>query len=322
MKKLKLAQYWGASCGGCDVAVLDVHHHILELADRVDFVFWPIALDFKYRDVEAMPDQYIDICLFNGAIRNEENEHIARLLRQKSKILVAFGTCAHLGGIPGLANLSTRRDLFRHIYQDNPSTVNPEATVPLSTSQTALGELELPEFHRQVRTLDQVVQVDCYVPGCPPTAERIWELIEPMLDGELPPSGAVLGAADVSLCEECPRKKNEKAIGGFRSMATFVPDPEICLLEQGVICCGPATRGGCGALCLKANMPCRGCYGPPPGVTDQGTKLLSAIASVVDSRDPAEIERIMEGIEDPAGTLYRFGLPSALLSRAREKDTV
>jgi F420-non-reducing hydrogenase small subunit len=118
-------------------------------------------------------------------------------------------------------------------------------------------------------------------------------------------------------CESCPRKKGEKRIQQFRSLADFVPDPEICLLEQGVICCGPATRGGCGGACLSANMPCRGCYGPLPGVVDQGGKLLSAVASVIDSDDPEEIERIVDGVEDPVGTLYRFGLPTALLPGAR-----
>jgi len=88
MEKLKFAFYWAASCGGCEIAVLDINEKILDVVAIADIVFWPVALDYKYKDVEAMPDKSIDICFFNGAIRTEENEHMAKLLRQKSKILV------------------------------------------------------------------------------------------------------------------------------------------------------------------------------------------------------------------------------------------
>ncbi|NIN66436.1 MAG: oxidoreductase, partial [Anaerolineae bacterium] len=90
--KLKLALYWTASCGGCDVAVLDINEKILDVVEVADIVFWPVALDTKYHDVEAMPDGAIDVCLFNGAIRSSEHEKMARLLRNKSKTLIAFGS--------------------------------------------------------------------------------------------------------------------------------------------------------------------------------------------------------------------------------------
>ena len=71
-------------------------------------------------------------------------------------------------------------------------------------------------------------------------------------------------------------------------------DPDLCFLTQGVICCGPATRAGCGLPCLNGNMPCRGCYGPPDGVVDQGSKLISAIAALVDTDDPQKLQRDSE----------------------------
>ncbi|MBI5529105.1 MAG: oxidoreductase [Deltaproteobacteria bacterium] len=320
MAKLKLALYWAAACGGCDVAVLDINERILKVAELADLLLWPVALDFKYRHVEAMPDGHIDVCLFNGAVRNSENEHVARLLRKKSKVLVAFGSCAYMGGIPGLANFFSRREVLQHVYSDTASTVNPGGTVPLEKVRIPAGELELPTFFQRVRTLDQVVLVDYYLPGCPPVVDQVWAVIEAIAAGNLPPPGSVVGASDSALCDECERKKDEKKIKQFRSVATYRPDPETCLLEQGVICCGPATRAGCGAKCVKANMPCRGCYGPPPGVTDQGAKMLSAVASVVDSDDPAEVERIISQIQDPAGTFYRFSLPSSLLNGAHRKE--
>ena len=115
-EKLKLGFYWAASCGGCEIAVLDINEKILDVVKIADIVFWPVAMDVKYKDVEAMPDKYMDICFFNGSVRSEEQEHMAKLLRQKSKMLVAFGSCAQEGCIPGLANLHDRKEIFNKVY--------------------------------------------------------------------------------------------------------------------------------------------------------------------------------------------------------------
>src|SRR5512143_3579852 len=92
--KPKFAMYWAAACGGCEIAVLNINEAILDVDANFDVVFWPVAMDAKYHDVEAMADGEITLCLFNGGIRNDENAEIARLARRKSQILVAFGSCA------------------------------------------------------------------------------------------------------------------------------------------------------------------------------------------------------------------------------------
>jgi F420-non-reducing hydrogenase small subunit len=317
-EKLNMALYWAASCGGCEIAVLEINEHILDVDAAANILFWPVAMDTKYDDVRALPDQYIDLCLFNGAIRTSEQEEIAHLLRCKSKVLVAFGSCACEGCIPGLANFASRDGIFERAYLTTPTTDNPDKIIPQTRTEVPEGELRLPEFYNTVLTLDDVVPVDYYVPGCPPQAPQIWAVIQAVLSGNLPAPPAVVGATEKSVCDECERIKGEKKVKRFYRPFEKVPDPEICLLEQGFVCMGPATRGGCGgALCVKANMPCRGCYGPPPGVEDQGAKLVSALASVIDSNDPAEIARIVNTIVDPAGTFYRFGLSKSLLRRAR-----
>ena len=116
MAKLKVALYWAASCGGCEIAQLQIGDKILKLAEAADIVFWPVAIDVKYKDVEAMPDKSIDACLFNGAIRNSEQEHMAKMLREKSKIMIAYGSCAYEGCIPGLANFYNREMIFDRAY--------------------------------------------------------------------------------------------------------------------------------------------------------------------------------------------------------------
>ncbi|MBU1718156.1 MAG: oxidoreductase [Bacteroidetes bacterium] len=315
--KINLAVYWGAACGGCCVSVLDVHEALFTVIEHANLVFWPIALDIKYKDVEAMPDGFIDVTLFNGAVRNSENEHMAKLLRQKTKVLVAYGSCAHMGGIPGLANFSNKEGIFNRAYIDSESTSNPEKTFPQPHVEVPEGTLELPVFYNDVKTLNQVVNVDYYLPGCPPQTERLVEVFLAIVTGAtLPPAGSVVGAFDKTQCDECKRKKSDnKLIKEFKRPWEIQDDGETCFLEQGVICMGPATRGGCGVRCIEGNAPCRGCYGPPPDVTDPGAKMMSAIATMIDSNDPEEIEKIIKTIEDPAGTFYRFSLPGSLLRR-------
>ena len=315
--KLKLGLYWAASCGGCDIAIVELREKILDLDAAADILFWPCAMDFKYKDVRAMPDGHMDVCLFNGSIRSTENEEMAHLLREKAKVLVAFGSCAHEGCIPGLANLFDRRSIFQRAYIETPSTDNPQGILPQTSYQMPEGEVHLPKLYNTVKTLDQVTEVDYTVPGCPPQAPQIWAVIEAILGGNLPPRGSVVGATEKTVCDECKREREEKRIARFYRTHEIIPDPVRCLLDQGIVCAGPATRGGCGALCPTVDMPCRGCYGPPPHVIDQGAALLSAISSVVDANTEEEAARIVGEIVDPVGTFYRFGLPASLLHRRR-----
>jgi F420-non-reducing hydrogenase small subunit len=325
--KPRFAMYWASSCGGCDIAVLNVHELILEVDRRFDVVFWPVAMDGKYDDVRAMPDGSIDLCLFSGGIRNSENEEMAHLLRAKSKVLVAFGSCACEGCIPGLANLSSTRELFDASYEgpgaDNPEHVVPQPEWHLPDGDPGDGVLRLPVFSPLLRTLDQVVTVDYFMPGCPPESARIAEVLQLVIaamDGtaQLPPAGSVIGAGTSTCCDECSRERNVKKITRFVRITDLAQvDPRVCLLEQGLPCNGPATRSGCGALCPAAGAPCIGCYGPADGVVDYGARLMSAFASVVDATDPDEIERILDGIPDPVGQFYRFSLAKSLLRGGR-----
>lgn len=318
MEKLKLALYWAASCGGCEIAQLEIGTKILKLAEVADIVFWPVAIDAKYKDVEAMADKSIDVCLFNGGIRNSEQEHIAKLLRKKSKVLIAYGACSYLGGIPGLANLFNKETIFERVYQTE-STDNKEKTYPQPSTKVPEGELTVPVFYDTVRSLRQTVDVDYYIPGCPPEEQTTWLALQALIDGKLPPPGTVITGTAKAVCDECERKKDVKKVKQFYRNYEKIPEPDICLLEQGFLCAGVATRGGCGALCPKANMPCTGCYGPVAGVVDQGAHFLSAVSSVIDATDPEEINSIIEGIPDPVGTFYRYSLPESLLRRARTK---
>jgi len=243
---------------------------------------------------------------------------MVRMLRRKSQLVIAYGACAHLGGIPGLANQFDREQILKFVYEESPSTQNTERTYPTLKFQEDGRTVTLPEMHRLVRTLDQVIPVDYYLPGCPPTPKLLQQALTALLSGAAPPKGSVL-SPDIALCEECPRKETKPpdlSFTAFKRPHTSELDPEKCLLTQGFLCMGPATRGGCEALCVQGNMPCSGCFGPTSRVKDQGAKFLSSICSNVVATDEKEIDATLATIPDPVGTFYRYGLAASLL-RAR-----
>ncbi len=327
MAKPKVAFYWCASCGGCEETVVDLNEDLLKVADAVDIVLWPVALDFKRKDIEALSDSEIAVSFINGAVRLEEQEEMVKLLREKSGLIVAFGACAHIGGIPGLGNFWTRDAIFQRVYKEAPTVENPEGIIPLEKTATDVGDLTLPEFYNTVKTLDQTIPVDYYLPGCPPPPDLILNAVNAILTGKLPEKGAVL-APNKALCDTCPRaetKPEKISIQEIKRPWEIKMDPEKCFLEQGIICVGPSTRSGCGETCIKANMPCRGCFGPVDGVTDQGAKGLSMIASILgidgeEKMSDEDVEKLINQIADPAGTFYRFSLPASLLRRKRVEE--
>ncbi len=317
--KPKLAIYWASGCGGCEIAFANLGERLLEATEVVDFVFCPCLLDGKRKDVEALADGEIAITLFDGAIRTDENEDWARLMRRKSGILVALGACAHGGGIPALSNLHTRADHLHNIYFAQAE--NPERTLPCQTHvvQVPEGTLEMPVFLERVKRLADVVPVDYAIPGCPPETDQIWNALHALIGaGPLPPHGSVLGAGAANVCAECTRKSSDKRVSAFRRVWEFEPDPALCLVEQGVACMGMVTRGGCGGLCPQVQMPCIGCYGPPEGVYDQSAKMVSVLGSVLDI-DPIRnlrsktaindsVDASLDGLVDIAGLAGKFHL--------------
>jgi len=322
MAKPKIAMYWCSSCGGCEEAVVDLAEDILQVVEAVDIVFWPVALDFKKKDVEALQDGELAVSFINGAIRTEEQEEMVKLLRRKSGLVVAFGSCAHIGGIPGLANFWNRETIFERVYKGVPTMDNPTGLLPQTKTTVDGQELTIPEFWDTVHTLDQVIPVDYYLPGCAPPPDLIMNAITAILEGKLPERGTVL-APDKSLCDTCPladSKPEKLSMKEIKRPYEVILDPEKCFLAQGVICLGPATRSGCGERCINANMPCRGCFGPVKGVRDQGAKVLSFVASILgiegeEQMTDEEVQQLIDQIPDPAGLFYMYSLPSSLLRR-------
>lgn len=321
MAKPKVALYWCASCGGCEEAVVDLAEGILDVVAAVDIVLWPVALDFKYKDIENMEDGSIAVSFINGAVRTAEQKHIAELLRKKSGLVVAFGSCSSLGGIPALANLTSRKKIFDRSYHNSLTVVNPEGIEPQTQSSVEGYELTLPEFFETVYKLSDVIDVDYYLPGCPPTPELIANAFTAILEGKLPAKGAIL-SPDKSLCSSCDRnetKPEDVAISEIKRVIDIEVDPEECFLAQGIICMGPATRDGCGQSCIKGNMPCTGCFGPTDSCRDQGAKMIATLGAILEGDDEETVEKVVDGVVDPAGTFYRYGMSASLLGGVRKE---
>jgi F420-non-reducing hydrogenase small subunit len=326
-EKITIALKRGASCVGCDIAIVNFNEELFTLLSVADIVFAPTLIDVKYDDLRKMPDKSITIGFYHGAVRNSDNEEMAHVMRKKCQILIAYGACAHMGGIPGLANATTKAAILDQVYKNTLTTVNPDGTLPQEKMQDQAGhQLTLPRFYDEVLALDDVVDVDYYVPACPPTPDmnlQILEVVKAFVnEGKpLPPKGTVI-ASEKTLCDECKRKRAEKvAIDTLHRVHEVEFDPDKCFLEQGIVCLGPATRAGCGAVCTETNMPCRGCMGPTAAVTEQGASMLSALASVYGltgheaEMAEEEIETLMSGMLDPLGCFYRFSLPKSQLGR-------
>lgn len=325
--KPKLAMYWAASCGGCEISLANIHEAILEVDSFFDFMFCPCLLDTKKADIEALPDKAIGLTLFNGALRTTENLEMAELLRRKSQVFVAFGSCAATGGIPALANHHGLRHLLDTVFHTAPALDNPAAIVPCTTTAVPEGELHLPALLPKVLALHQAVTVDYRMPGCPPEPEQIVAVVRHVASGAaLPEPGSLLGCTERSVCDECPREKRGMLAGQLLRPYQALPEAGWCLLEQGQLCLGPATRGGCRALCPTVNMHCTGCYGPLDRTGDCGAAALSALAAAVHPGDTTgqdevviqeQARRALAAVADPLGTCYRYSLAEAVTAGSR-----
>ena len=246
---------------------------------------------------------------------------MARLLRWKSKVVIAHGTCAHLGGIVGLGNFHSAEEILARSYKEVLTVKNPGGILP-GVSVEDSEDPELSGLFDKVMALGQVIDVDYYIPGCPPPPELVGEAVWAALDERLPEKGTVFGDRK-ALCHTCPllKSKPEKIrLKKFRRLHETEWDPGKCFLPQGLICLGPATRGGCDSRCIRANMPCRGCFGPLETMEDHGAGILSFIATMIDADREKEIRRIADSIPDPGGLFYRYSAPHSILGGGKGID--
>ena len=291
---VKVAEEWLATCGGCEVTILDIGEPLLELLPKLEFVHMPVIMDHKYYGQTGEEGFHIpeaDVGLISGGIRNEENARVAQEMRQRCKTLIAVGSCANFGGIPALANMFTLQELLDTVYRGTKSTEpadNPS--------------MDIPPLRDRVYAVSEVVKVDLGLPGCPTTPEMVAEALTALLEGRS------FTLAERSVCDDCPTRREKKAVTVLKrplDTPEFQPgkyEEMRCLMEQGYLCLGPATRTGCGGAekvprCIRAFMSCRGCFGPIRAGANPMVDMMGALSSVgLDARQ----------IEDRMATFNRF----------------
>jgi len=168
MSKLRVATVWLSGCAGCHMSFLDLDEHLLDLAKAMELVYSPIA------DIKEFPEG-VELVLVEGAVANSDNLTMARQVRQRSKAVVSFGDCAVTGSVPSLRNPLAVSDLLDTVYhEEGPGKVAKD------------GETDgmLPELLTRVLPLHHVINVDAFIPGCPPDPERIWVAVNALLNGE------------------------------------------------------------------------------------------------------------------------------------------
>ncbi len=292
---VKVAQEWFAICGGCEVTILDIGEPLLDLLPALEFVHMPVLMDHKLYGQTGENSQAeipeADVGILSGGIRNEENRRLAEEMRRKVNTLIAMGSCATFGGIPALANQYTVDELYNRVFQGVPTTDpagRPTDGVPALTDR--------------VYAIDEVVKVDVKLPGCPTTPELFAEALTCLLNGK------PFKLSEKSVCDECPTLRQKKAVSTLRrplEAPEGVGEPlnqMRCLMEQGFLCQGPATRSGCGGAdgtprCIRAYMPCRGCFGPVREGANPMVDMMTALSSI--GLDPKQIP-------DRAATFNRF----------------
>ncbi|ABR53985.1 NADH ubiquinone oxidoreductase 20 kDa subunit [Methanococcus vannielii SB] len=293
---VKIATTWLGCCSGCHISLLDLHEDLLSILEQVELVHSPVLMDVK-----EIPEN-IDVALIEGGIRNEENLHTAKEMRKKAKIVIAFGTCAVYGGVPGMGNLHSNDALLEKAYKTTVTTKNEEGIIPSE---------EVPKLTSRVMPLSEVIDVDYILPGCPPKPELIANVLTSLLEGKTPE------LSTKNMCEVCEREKSKEGVSieSIKRSYEGTADSKKCLLEQGYVCMGIATRAACGALCPTAGVPCTGCYGPTDKVVDQGAKMVSALSSdyKVSEDRTMDAKDLPKQIIDKIGSFYKFTLPSALI---------
>jgi len=293
----RLAEEWFAICGGCEVTILDIGEPLLDVLKQVEIVHMPVLMDHKLfgqtGEGAEMEIPAADVGLISGGIRSDEHKKLAQEMRKKCKILISLGSCACYGGIPALANTFGTEELLEKVYRGC-----------VTTEKNGIPHEQIPTLTDRVYAVHEVVPVDAFLPGCPTTPEMVTNALLALLEGKPLP---VL--PNKSVCDECPTKREKKAVSTLKrrfDSAEFTPGAPLtemrCLMEQGVLCNGPATRAGCGGSegtprCIRAYMPCEGCFGPLTEKANPMVDMMSALSSI--GLDPKQIP-------DRAATFNRF----------------
>ncbi|MRR10985.1 methyl viologen-reducing hydrogenase [bacterium] len=291
MAKSRLSIEWLSGCSGCEFGIVDLHERLLSVLDEVELVRMPILMDTK-EYVEA------EVGLITGSIRTEHDVHAAREMRRTCKSIVAFGTCPVYGGPHSSAYSQSREELLDAAFCHNPST---------TTTAPPPG---VPALLAGNRPLDSEIEVDVYIPGCPPHAAYIFDGLLSLLRG----TESRIGQHNA--CYHCKRKMTKTDVTSIRRAYDGTYDPDVCFLSQGCICLGSVTLDRCLAPCMSVGVPCFSCGGPSEAIAIEPQKdVRTEIAQRMSHLTKIPFDTIVQEIELQAKSHFAYAMASPIFQQ-------
>ncbi len=290
MSKVTVNIEWLSDCSGCHVAIVDLHEKILNVLDAVEIQRCPVLTDVK-----GYPKATVG--LVSGAIRNEHDRHAAEQMRASCDIIVAWGACAVFGGPAGAGNIHTPAEICNAVYFDNKTTTSAS---PPSREVSPLEPIVTP--------LDQAIDVDLYLPGCPPHPAFVFESLSALVEGRQPKVNRR------SVCAKCKRTMDKTDVSQIKANSEGLPNAEQCFLSQGYSCMGSVTIDRCLAPCPDNGVPCTGCAGASMQIlTEPNRDIRTEIADRMSRLTHIDRDEIVRSLERSSKSLYSYTMATTMI---------
>ncbi len=288
--KVTINTEWLSVCGGCHVAVVDLHEKILDVLGAAEIQRCPVLTDVK-----SYPDA--DVGIIEGAVRNEHDRRAAEAMRKACRKIIALGTCAVYGGMPGAALAHSREEILDRVYVHNRTTKTD--TVPKD---------EVSPLEKMVTPLDEVIPVDLYLPGCPPHPAFLFDGLLALIQGRAPK------ANDETVCGRCRRTMSKSEVDKVRANHDGIPDAEKCLLCQGYLCLGSVTLDRCLSPCPNNGVICTGCAGPTMQIlTEPNRDIRTEVGDRMARMTKIAQDDVVKAIEQSAKTHYAYAMATRMI---------
>jgi F420-non-reducing hydrogenase small subunit len=282
---------WLSDCSGCHIAIVDLHEKIMAVLESVQILHCPVLTDIK-------DYPHAKIGLVSGAIRSEHDRHNALEMRKSCDLIIAWGSCAVFGGPAGAGNIHTREEIADAVYLNN------KTTTPHQPPTREVSALE-----PTVTPIDKVIDVDLYLPGCPPHPTFIFDALLSLVEGREPK------ATKETVCAKCKRQMKKSDVETIRQHTDGIPDPDLCFLSQGYICMGSASIDRCLAPCPGNGVPCTGCAGATMQILSEPNRdIRTEIADRMARLTKIPREEIIKEIEKSSKSHYSYTMASTMIS--------
>ena len=288
--KVRLNTEWLCDCGGCHVAIVDLHEKILQVIEDIQIQKCPVLTDVK-----DYPEA--DIGILTGSVRTEHDRHAALEMRKKCKTIIAFGTCAVYGGLHGAGLAHTREEIMDYVYKSTPTT-----------KTDFIPDSDVTGLEHVVTPIDEVIDVDLYLPGCPPHAHYIFESLSSLVEGREPKAG------QETVCAGCKRVMKKTEVSTISNSQEGIADDDICFLSQGYICLGSVTLDRCLAPCPNHGIMCTGCAGPTMQIlSEPNHDIRTEVSERMSRLTNIDYDTIINHIEKSAKTHYAYAMATKMI---------